>query len=100
MTYFGNRCYFCHSSMATATGHAARPLGAGDAHGYNTRAAGGAFPAGSGYAFIRTEGWYSNASYYQRVRSVGATTYTSACTGFAGACSRSSMGNYTPGGVY
>jgi predicted CxxxxCH...CXXCH cytochrome family protein len=106
MTYFGNRCYFCHASDVSRT----RPWGAGDAHGYNAR--GGvignnqAFPAvNNGYAFLRSEGWY-NGTGVQSIRSIGATTYTPTCGGRvttgggAGACSRSSMGGYTPGGVY
>ncbi|MDD2735492.1 MAG: CxxxxCH/CxxCH domain-containing protein [Desulfuromonadaceae bacterium] len=106
MTYFGNRCYFCHASDVSRT----RPWGAGDAHGYNAR--GGvignnqAFPAvNNGYAFIRSEGWY-NGTGVQSIRSIGATTYTPTCGGRvttgggAGACSRGSMGGYTPGGVY
>ena len=106
MTYFQNRCYFCHASDVTRT----RPWGAGDAHGYSAR--GGtvgnnqAFPAvNNGYAFLRSEGWYGNA-YTQSIRAIGATTYTPTCGGRgttgggAGACSRSSMGGYTPGGVY
>jgi len=106
MTYFQNRCYFCHASDVSRS----RPWGAGDAHGFSAR--GGtignnqAFPAASnGYAFIRSEGWY-NGTGTQAVRSVGASTFTSQCGGRvttgggAGACSRGSMGNYTPGGVY
>jgi hypothetical protein len=106
MTYFQNRCYFCHASDVTRT----RPNGAGDTHGYNTRGGvignGLAFPAvNNGYAFIRSEGFYGNA-YTQSIKSIGATAYTPTCTGRgttgggAGACSRSSMGGYTPGGVY
>jgi len=106
MTYFANRCYFCHASDVTRV----RPHGAGDAHGYNTRGGavgnGLAFPAvNNGYAFLRSEGWYGS-TYQQSIRSIGATTYTPTCGGRAttgggaGACSRSSMGGYTPGGVY
>jgi hypothetical protein len=108
MTYFQNRCYFCHASDVVRT----RPYGAGDAHGYSTRggaySGGAAFPAASnGYAFVRSEGWYGGSG-TQVVRQVGATTYTSTCggrqnaagTGGSGACSRGSMGNYSPGGVY
>ena len=100
MTYMANRCYFCHSYNVART----RPFGAGDAHGYNTRANGTAFPAvNNGYAFIRNEGWYGNATVHS-IRSIGATTYTPTCGGVSnttgGGCSRGSMGGYTPGGVY
>jgi len=101
MTYFQNRCYFCHGSYGSRAS-VARPMGAGDAHGFNTRATGAAFPAvNNGYAFLRNEGWYANA-YTQSIRSIGATTYTPTCGGMGagGGCSRSSMGGYTPGGVY
>jgi autotransporter adhesin len=94
MTYFQNRCYFCHSSVDT-NAHAARPAGAGDAHGFNTRANGTAFPAvNNGYAFIRRPGLPGHS-----IRSIGATTYTPSCATASGICSRS-MGGYTPGGVY
>ena len=100
MTYFANRCFYCHSG-ATGTAKPARPIPAADAHGFSTRANGTAFTAANhGYAFIRSEGWYSNTAYYQSIRSIGATTYTPTCTGYSGACSRTSMGGYTPGGVY
>ena len=106
MTYFANRCYFCHASDVART----RPHGAGDAHGYNTRGGtvgnGLAFPTvNNGYAFIRSEGWYGNA-FVHSIRSIGVTTYTMTCGGRgtagggAGSCSRSSMGAYTPGGVF
>jgi len=101
MTYFQNRCYFCHGSYGTRAS-VVRPMGAGDAHGFNTRATGAAFPAvNNGYAFLRNEGWYANA-YTQSIRSIGATTYTPTCGGMGtgGGCSRNSMGGYTPGGVY
>ena len=106
MTYFQNRCSHCHASDYTRT----RPWGAGDAHGFNAR--GGtvgnnqAFPAVSnGYAFIRGEGFYDNG-YQHVIAKIGATSYTATCTGRGttgggtGSCSRGSMGNYTPGGVY
>jgi hypothetical protein len=109
MTYFANRCYFCHASDVART----RPHGAGDTHGYNTRGGtvgnGLAFPTvNNGYAFLRSEGWYGTATagYIQSIRSIGATTYTPTCGGRAttgggaGSCGRSSMGGYTPGGVY
>ncbi|MDD2735840.1 MAG: CxxxxCH/CxxCH domain-containing protein [Desulfuromonadaceae bacterium] len=101
MTYFQNRCYFCHGSYGSRAS-VARPMGAGDAHGFNTRATGAAFPAvNNGYAFLRNEGWYANG-YTQSIRSIGSTTYTPTCGGMGsgGGCSRSSMGGYTPGGVY
>ncbi|MBF0327650.1 MAG: CxxxxCH/CxxCH domain-containing protein [Nitrospirae bacterium] len=102
MTYFNNQCYYCHGSYSTRAS-AIRPYGAGDAHGYNTRVAGGAFAAAQGYAFIRHEGFYGG-TYNQTVKQVGATTYTAQCSGVSnttgGACSRGSMGNYTPGGIY
>ncbi|HIJ97386.1 MAG TPA: hypothetical protein HPP94_16970, partial [Desulfuromonadales bacterium] len=92
---------FCHGSYGTRAS-VVRPMGAGDAHGFNTRATGAAFPAvNNGYAFLRNEGWYANA-YTQSIRSIGATTYTPTCGGLGagGGCSRGSMGGYTPGGVY
>ncbi|MFZ4855044.1 MAG: hypothetical protein ACOYL3_01485 [Desulfuromonadaceae bacterium] len=101
MTYFANRCFFCHGSYGTRAA-VTRPMGSGDAHGFNTRATGAAFPAvNNGYAFLRNEGWYANA-YTQSIRSIGTTTYTPTCGGMGagGGCSRSSMGGYTPGGVY
>jgi hypothetical protein len=99
MTYFQNRCYFCHGSNATKP---ARPVASADAHGFNTRFNGTAFPAvNNGYAFLRNEGWYANG-YTQSIRSIGASTYTPTCGGMGtgGGCSRTSMGGYTPGGVY
>lgn len=97
-----NLCINCHSSRNNS-GQPARPIGAGDAHGYNTRATGGAFPnANNGYAFIRSEGFYGNG-YRSDTRRVGTTNYTSQCTGYNGSgsiCSRNGMGSYTPGGVY
>jgi predicted CxxxxCH...CXXCH cytochrome family protein len=93
MTYFQNRCYFCHSGVET-NAHAARPIGAGDAHGYNTRANGAAITiGGAGYAFIRRTGLT------QLVKSVGATSYTATCGSGSGICSQG-MGTYTPGGVF
>ncbi len=93
MTYFQNRCYFCHSGVET-NAHAARPIGAGDAHGYNTTAAGAAITtAGKGYAFIRRTGLG------QIVGQVGATTYTATCGSGSGICSQG-MGTYTPGGKF
>jgi hypothetical protein len=93
MTYFQNRCYFCHSGVET-NAHAARPIGAGDAHGYNTRANGAAITiGGAGYAFIRRTGLT------QLVKSVGATSYTATCGTGSGICSQG-MGTYTPGGVF
>lgn len=92
MTYFSNRCYFCHSGNE-ATAKPARPQGAGDVHGYNTTAAGAAMTtAGRGYAFIRRTGLN------HLVKQVGATTFSPTCNG-TGICSNS-MGGYTPGGVY
>jgi len=97
-----NVCINCHSSRNN-TGQPARPIGAADAHGFSTRANGTAFgTASNGYAFIRSEGFYGS-SYVQSVKKVGATTYSSNCSGYNGSgsiCSRSSMGTYTPGGAY
>ena len=93
MTYFSNRCYFCHSGVET-NAHAARPIGAGDVHGYNTTSAGAAISTGGkGYAFIRRTGLG------QIVRQVGATAYTATCGTGSGICSQG-MDVYTPGGVY
>lgn len=100
--YLRYACYYCHSS---GPAKAARPTPAADAHGYNTRSTGAAFAANNyGYAFIRSEGFYGNG-YTHSVANVGGTGYTATCTGFNGTngstnCSRNSMGNYTPGGVY
>jgi hypothetical protein len=103
MTYFQNRCSHCHASYFN---HAPRPIGAADAHGFSTRYNGTAFSsAGNGYGFLRSEGWYGG-SYQQLPAKVGASTYTAQCGGrvntgaASGSCSRSSMGNYTPGGQY
>ena len=103
MTYFQNRCYFCHGTLSTRP---VRPIPSGDAHGFNARgnsfSAPTAFPAvNNGYAFLRNEGWYANA-YTQSIRMIGATSYTPTCGGMGtgGGCSRGSMGGYTPGGVY
>jgi hypothetical protein len=97
MTYFQNRCYFCHSGVET-NAHAARPIGAGDAHGYNTRSTGAAITInGAGYAFIRRTGLT------QVVKTVGATSYTATCgtgTGICGGTGGQGMGSYTPGGVF
>jgi hypothetical protein len=93
MTYFQNRCYFCHSGVET-NAHAARPIGAGDAHGYNTTSTGAAITTGGkGYAFIRRTGLG------QIVKSVGATSYTATCGSGTGICNQG-MGTYTPGGVF
>jgi len=93
MTYFQNRCYFCHSGVET-NAHAARPIGAGDAHGYNTTAAGAAITTGGrGYAFIRRTGLP------QIVGRVGATAYTATCGSATGICTQG-MSTYTPGGVF
>lgn len=98
-----NLCVNCHSSRNNS-GQPARPIGASDAHGYSTRATGAAFPAANnGYAFIRSEGFYAS-TYQNQTRRVGATNYTSQCTGYGGGtspiCGRGSMGTYQPGGVY
>jgi hypothetical protein len=93
MTYFQNRCYFCHSGVES-NAHAARPIGAGDVHGYNTTSAGAAITTGGkGYAFIRRTGLG------QIVRAVGASTYTATCGSGTGICTQG-MGTYTPGGVF
>lgn len=93
MTYFQNRCYFCHSGVET-NAHAARPIGAGDAHGYNTTSAGAAITTGGrGYAFIRRTGLPQLAG------QVGATTYTATCGSATGICTQG-MGTYTPGGKF
>ena len=97
MTYFQNRCFYCHAGVSGTT-RAARPIGAGDAHGYSTRSTGGAFPAASnGYAFIRSERWYASTTQHI-IRSIGATTYSQSC-GQPTGCS-DTMGPYSPGGVY
>lgn len=96
-----NGCFICHGSGITSS-QPARPISAGDAHGFSTRAAGTAFPAtNNGYAFIRSEGFYGST--YQNLVQVGATAYTANCTGYmsGGICAgRSGMGSYTPGGKY
>jgi predicted CxxxxCH...CXXCH cytochrome family protein len=93
MTYFQNRCYFCHSGVET-NAHAARPIGAGDAHGYNTTSTGAAITTGGkGYAFIRRTGLG------QIVKAVGATSYTTTCGSGTGICTQG-MGTYAPGGVF
>jgi hypothetical protein len=104
-TYLRYACYYCHSSGPAKP---ARPIPPADAHGFSARADGTAFSgtnaAAQGYAFIRSEGFYSN-NYRQNVANVGGTAYTATCTGFNGTngssnCARGSMGNYTPGGTY
>jgi predicted CxxxxCH...CXXCH cytochrome family protein len=93
MTYFQNRCYFCHSGVET-NAHAARPIGAGDVHGYNTTSTGAAITTGGkGYAFIRRTGLG------QIVKAVGATSYTTTCGSGTGICTQG-MGTYAPGGVF
>ena len=93
MTYFQNRCYFCHSGVET-NAHAARPIGAGDVHGYgNLNSAGGALAAGRGYAFIRRTGLG------QLPALVGATAYTATCGSGTGICNQG-MGTYSPGGKF
>ncbi len=93
MTYFQNRCYFCHSGVET-NAHAARPIGAGDVHGYNTTSTGAAITTGGkGYAFIRRTGLG------QIVGQVGATAYTATCGNGSGICTQG-MDVYTPGGKF
>jgi len=100
MTYFADRCYFCHTGQSTTSGtQPARPIGAGDAHGFSTKQNGLPFAAASqGYGFMRSNVIY--ATYVHNARSVAGTTYSTAtCTG---ASCRSSMDGVVilPGGVY
>lgn len=92
MTYTNNRCYYCHSSADT-TAKPARPIPAGDVHGFTTYSDNTAIPANDGYAFFRRK------TLPHSVRQVGATTYSQNCGNGTGICSQN-MGTYTPGGVY
>lgn len=100
--YMRYACYYCHSSDAADPG---RPIKSADAHGYSTMGAGNAFAvASSGYGFIRGTGFYTQG-YTQSPIRVGGTAYSAQCSGYndtngTTACSRNSMGTYTPGGVY
>jgi cytochrome c553 len=92
MTYFSNRCYYCHST-ANSTAKPARPIPSGDVHGYTAMDfAGTAFPAANrGYVFFRRAG----LPVAVRVGGTGTAT----CGNGTGICSNT-MGTYTPGGAY
>ncbi len=100
MSYFADQCYFCHGGQSTTSGtEPARPIGAGDAHGFSTKQNNTAFAAvNSGYGFVRSNVIY--ATYTNTTRSVAGTTYATATCG--GASCRSSMDGVVilPGGVY
>lgn len=86
------QCTYCHASSPTK---AARPLASGDVHGYNTQVGGAALATNFGYSFIRSAGFVGTYTWVPG----NCTGYTSQTNGTT-ACSRTSMGTYTPGGTY
>jgi predicted CxxxxCH...CXXCH cytochrome family protein len=106
--YLRYACYYCHSSNATKP---ARPIAGEDAHGFNRLRTATAtdllWPIGATetyppYGFIRASGF---ATQSKPLSGPSVPTGSANCSGYTGtngtsSCSRGSMGNYTPGGVY
>jgi len=105
-TYLRGQCHACHSSWSTADGGApVRPFRAQDAHGFDalrkTAATDKLWPVGATetfkpYGFIRA----GFTTQHKPLSGTGVPTGSATCSGYGGVCSRSSMGSYTPGGVY
>jgi predicted CxxxxCH...CXXCH cytochrome family protein len=105
-TYLRGQCHACHSSWSTADGGApVRPFRAQDVHGFDslrkTSATDKLWPVGATetykpYGFIRA----GFTTQHKPLSGSGVPTGSASCSGYGGVCSRSSMGSYTPGGVY
>jgi len=91
MTYFSNRCYYCHSSADTTAAYA-RPVRGADVHGFNTYYDNSALPAATGYAFLRRKTLVVTQD------TTGAAA--ASCGNGSGICGPQGMGGYTPGGIY
>jgi hypothetical protein len=107
-TYLRTRCDACHSSTNTAAlgGVPIRPVRSEDAHGFNRlrnpTATDTMWPTGATntyppYAFIRA----GYTTQHKPLSGPSVPTGTATCSGYGSTiCSRSSMGSYSPGGVY
>lgn len=94
-------CNSCHSSGIDNATSAARPVRAQDVHGYPSTVSGSATYK---KAFIRGTiiGTNTNTQLQNYVpQKIGATTYSSTCTGMGGTiCAGSRTRTNTPGGIY
>jgi hypothetical protein len=105
--YIRYACYYCHSSNATKP---ARPTPGEDVHGFNRlRKASSTdllWPVGATetyppYAFIRA----GFTTQHKPLSGAGVPAGSATCSGYDGTngsstCSRGSMGNYSPGGIF
>jgi len=106
--YIRYACYYCHGSGPNALTAQSRQTRSQDMHGFNKLPNGNNWSDGSPpYAFIRSSGYWNNATAYRHkvLSGPGVVTGSATCTGFNGtngttSCNRGSMGTYTPGGAY